>query len=378
MPERGWTIHLADGSRILLELHTKRSRTEAFAVVLVSEIDGAEVCVTRYDTAHDQPDRESALLGAKDKEYRKNSKMFLTLRRLVLTFAGGMKPQSSLKILVVLIAASLMLGAVEPLIAQVIIQDDFSAHGDDGLLAGTTPSNVSPPGATWSAGNDTGSLFLSASFGDPLPSAWGIHQSSGSVSLGDLSSLPTNLLRISASIGLKQLGSGPEGSAQDGRGLGLGFFRNSSGGQFSQAFFTGLVLDTAGRLNFAHDPNASGFFNGSGAVLGTAVAYGGTFNSSSWYDLSYTIDTITGALSEIVLEGSSADYSSLAADVNQFTAASLNIQNAGVYTSSDDIMSGYAGFDNFTVTAVPEPSSLALVALAGLALGGCALHRHRR
>ena len=58
MPERGWTIHLADGSRILVELHTNRSRTEAFAVVLVSEIDGAQVCITRYDTAHDQPHRD--------------------------------------------------------------------------------------------------------------------------------------------------------------------------------------------------------------------------------------------------------------------------------------------------------------------------------
>jgi len=58
VPDRGWTIHLADGSRILVELHTRGSRTEAFAVVLVSEIDGAEVCITRYDTAHDQPHRD--------------------------------------------------------------------------------------------------------------------------------------------------------------------------------------------------------------------------------------------------------------------------------------------------------------------------------
>ena len=42
----------------MVELHTNRSRTEAFAVVLVSEIDGAQVGITRYDTAHDQPHRD--------------------------------------------------------------------------------------------------------------------------------------------------------------------------------------------------------------------------------------------------------------------------------------------------------------------------------
>jgi hypothetical protein len=41
-----------------VELHTNRSRTEAFAVVLVTEVEGFEVCVTRYDTAHDQPHRD--------------------------------------------------------------------------------------------------------------------------------------------------------------------------------------------------------------------------------------------------------------------------------------------------------------------------------
>ncbi|NBS05900.1 MAG: PEP-CTERM sorting domain-containing protein [Verrucomicrobia bacterium] len=257
--------------------------------------------------------------------------------------------------------------------AQILIKDDFSLRGD-GSLTGAAPSNVHPVGSVWSAGNNTGGLYTTTSFGDGAPSAWGQSQNSGSVSLGDLNSLPTNLLTISASIGMEQLGGGPVGSADGGRGLGLGFFKNATGGQFSQAFFTGLVLDTAGRLNFVHDPNASGFFD-SGSLLKTAVAYGGTFNSTAWYDLSYKINTITGAISDITLEGSSADYSSLASGVNLFTAASGNIQHAGVYTSSAGGMSGYAGFDNFTVTAVPEPSAFACLA-AGL-VGMLALRSRR-
>ncbi len=58
MPDRGWTIHLPDGSRILVEIGTKGSEIIHFAVVLLSDIDGCEVCITRYDTAHRQPHRD--------------------------------------------------------------------------------------------------------------------------------------------------------------------------------------------------------------------------------------------------------------------------------------------------------------------------------
>jgi hypothetical protein len=58
MPEREWTIFLKDGSRIVVLLDTLKSDTRSFSVVLISEIDGQEVCVTRYDTAHAQPHRD--------------------------------------------------------------------------------------------------------------------------------------------------------------------------------------------------------------------------------------------------------------------------------------------------------------------------------
>jgi hypothetical protein len=58
MPEREWTIFLKDGSRIVVVLDTAKAQTKSFAVVLIAEIEGAEVCVTRYDTAHAQPHRD--------------------------------------------------------------------------------------------------------------------------------------------------------------------------------------------------------------------------------------------------------------------------------------------------------------------------------
>ena len=58
MPEREWTIFLKDGSRIVVLLDTLKSDTRSLAVVLITEIDGEEICVTRYDTSHDQPHRD--------------------------------------------------------------------------------------------------------------------------------------------------------------------------------------------------------------------------------------------------------------------------------------------------------------------------------
>lgn len=41
-----------------MEVRTKGCVTIHFAVVLLSDIEGCEVCITRYDTAHRQPHRD--------------------------------------------------------------------------------------------------------------------------------------------------------------------------------------------------------------------------------------------------------------------------------------------------------------------------------
>ena len=273
-----------------------------------------------------------------------------------------LKLNLNLKNWVTVIGLILAIGFGGDLNAQILIQDTFAGSGGGNLMDGgrETPTYSTLPGAAWVRMNMSGdTIFTTNSFGDPADSAWGAGQSSGGISLG--ASAPS-LLEIKASIGMSQLGSGTIGSAQNGRGLGLGFFSVAGGGGYSQNQFTGLVLDSAGRLNFTHDPVAGSHFPSS--LLGTAVAYGGTFVAANYYDLSYQINTATGAISDISLEGSSADYRSLAAGVNKFTAA--NVKYAGIYTSSEGGMSGYTSFDNFTVTSVPEPSTVVCL-VTGLA-----------
>ena len=52
VPEKKWSLPLADSAWILVYLQTQNGRVTSFAVVLVAEIEGKHICVTRYDTAH--------------------------------------------------------------------------------------------------------------------------------------------------------------------------------------------------------------------------------------------------------------------------------------------------------------------------------------
>jgi hypothetical protein len=69
-------------------------------------------------------------------------------------------------------------------------------------------------------------------------------------------------------------------------------------------------MDDAGRLNIVSDTTWDG--GGEGWTLGTAVAFaGGWFDSYQLRTLSMTVDTTLGTITNISLEGSTADYSSL-------------------------------------------------------------------
>lgn len=109
--------------------------------------------------------------------------------------------------------------------------------------------------------------------------------------------------------------------------------------------------------------DAPGRFTGSGVFRGTPVAYAGTWSASAFYRLTYSVDTTSGAIQSISLEGSTADYSSPLGN-SLFTDAATAY--AGMYQSGE-AGSIYAVVDNFAV-AVPEPGSTAILVVGFLGL----------
>ena len=102
--------------------------------------------------------------------------------------------------------------------------------------------------------------------------------------------------------------------------------------------------------------NTSGFY----ATYWRRVAYGGTFSPNSFYLLSYDVKTATGQISNIALQGSTANYSAFESPT-LFTDPATPY--AGLFTSSAGYGSPVPGFDNFQVSTgtVPEPSAPALL-----------------
>ena len=92
--------------------------------------------------------------------------------------------------------------------------------------------------------------------------------------------------------------------------------------------------------------NGEGYRHSASGMASSKVAFGGTFNTSSYYTLGYDVNTATGSISNISLSGSTADYSGLTSSA--FTDAAT--ANLGFFTSAESW--GCYGFvDNVALTA---------------------------
>ncbi len=132
------------------------------------------------------------------------------------------------------------------------------------------------------------------------------------------------------------------------RGIGLGFFTSGSyanGALEVAAGFTGLVLAPDGGLYLVERGVDQG-----GA---SRIVYGGTFDPNGTYTLQYDVDFRAGTLTNIVLQGSAADYAPLAAQATAFTAEETAL--AG-FLGSSATAGTYGYLDNYVLTElIPGP-----------------------
>jgi hypothetical protein len=202
--------------------------------------------------------------------------------------------------------------------------------------------------------------------------AVGFRRALGSLTLGSYNTLP--ILTISSYIRPEssQFGnSGDTTSPPDGALLGF----NSAGGaadtnNYNDANPVGLLLDGSGGLTLVS----------AGLETGSTIAYsGGAFNSSLAYLLTYSINTTTGAITNISLQGSTANYTTLETEsLGDFVSTA--VKNVDLGDSNQNQGGGFPGgdFADLSVTGVPEPTTWSCMAAGALALGVLAIRRSQR
>ena len=269
----------------------------------------------------------------------------------------------------VLSAGLLLCGATASLNAQTIISDGFGGPNDTNgaTLNGRTPDTTDLPGGTYTTSTQNSGPYqqptISTAAGGSSANTGFNGSDSISVASTGTFTKPT-MLTLSASIEINNLQD--DGSAMLARGIGLGFFTAppaNGGAANGNTNFYGLDVAPGGAL----------YLEENGTRIGSAIAPAFTgFSTSNFYTLSYTVNTVTGGISNISFGGN--NDGSAAAD---FTDAITN--RAGFYGSTAN-NAAFNGFvDNFEVSGVPEPSTWATM-IGGLALLGGAqrLRRPRR
>jgi hypothetical protein len=224
-----------------------------------------------------------------------------------------------------------------------IVNDPFNAAsaGNFTALSGETPA-TNFPGGTWAtagtgftaevdASNFLGPVGLDTAPSTPVDFAL----VNGDAATLSLSGYNSGVLTLSAYI-----------APHSGGAASLGFSPVAAGDLGYS--FSGLGLDSTGGLYDIVNGTTTGY-----------VAYGGgpIDASSTAYELSLTINTSTGALTGISVDGSTADYSSFLGGTT-FTPT-----NTEFLALDSNIWGSYADLNlsGPTESVVPEPSTWALL-----------------
>jgi hypothetical protein len=174
----------------------------------------------------------------------------------------------------------------------VIVSDSFGSDGAasnyrTGNMQDRTPDGINLPGLKWENFNGASYWNGQAVLGGDTGARIALNSYGGYIR--------PDVLELSADVTLGDLTDGGDG----GGGMMLGFATDTAPEWQNWKKYTGLVLHQDGRLQYRE----------LGVNVGPAIAYGGNFSNKRTYHFSYVVDTTTGAIRNVHLEGSSADYS---------------------------------------------------------------------
>lgn len=248
--------------------------------------------------------------------------------------------------------------------AAIILLDTFTDNGTP-LLSHTPDTNL--PGSAYQGGNYASNIGATASntasIGSDGAFAISLASSGGYTK-------PT-LFTISADLNLQgQTGTaGVNDTVTPGQtgflgGIALGFFNNSD--LLAQRRSPlGVVYNDTGRLLLVEPSGAQA------KVIAAVSTYNGStpIPVSGTHNLSYDVNTTTGLISNVTFDGFAITFG--AATAVPFNDA--NTYLAGTYSRAGNSAGTLGTLDNFTISAIPEPTTVAL-----LAIGVACLARRRR
>ena len=250
-------------------------------------------------------------------------------------------------------AAGMIAGGIftQSVSAQMLYSDSFSSA--DGTLGfGRTPDVTEASAFSGNTYGDVGNSFFQGtstiqSGVQHLRADYGLGLAFGSDP--DFASLGTSQFHLSLDFTL----FGLENADNDAeRGIGLGFYSAMVGTAAAHGWqgFYGIQVDSSGNVKL--------FDNVGNTTTYYASANVGALSTSASHTLSYNVNTSSGAVSGIILDGSAVTLNFGANANNVFTGSDINFVG---FDANESNFQHDGLVDNFSVSAVPEPEAFALV-----------------